>query len=113
MLLPEEENFLTYWEANRAAFSEPLSKLVRGLPMAIVFGMPILIFIAVVYFFLPDWYTKISKATAQTFVVISIAVLIAIIFYAFVRMHFKWEQNEQLYLELKQKQKKTQAAKLI
>lgn len=105
MLLPEEEDFLIYWETNRADFSKPMSKLLRGLPMAIVFGVPILVSIAVVYFLFPDWYTKISKANAQTFIVISLAVILAIVFYAFTRMHFKWEMNEQLYLELKQKQK--------
>jgi hypothetical protein len=37
-------------------------------------------------------------------------VLIAVVFFAYFRMHFLWEQNEQLYLELLHKQKKQDAA---
>jgi hypothetical protein len=108
MLMEEEEKFLTYWENNRDEFSGATSKFVRGLPMACVFGLPILLFIAAVYLFLPEWYIKISKTSPQAFFVVVIAVIIAIIFYAFVRMHFKWEMNEQLYNELIAKKKKSE-----
>jgi amino acid permease len=112
MLSEEEQKFVMYWERNREEFSSPLSKLLRGLPMAMVFGLPILLLILCVYLFLPEWYIKISKTSAQTFLVVVIAVFIAIVFYAFTRMHFKWEMNEQSYLELKHKQKKMDAANL-
>jgi magnesium-transporting ATPase (P-type) len=110
MLTTEEEKFMQYWEQNKEAHSSFISKLLRGLPMACVFGLPILLLIVSVYFFLPEWYTKISKTSPQTFFVVVIAVTIAILFYAVVRMHFKWEMNEQLYQELKQQQKKIDAA---
>lgn len=74
--------------------------------MACMFGLPILLLIACVYLFLPEWYTKISKTSPETFVIVTIAVFIAIFFYAFTRMHFKWEMNEQLYKEIKYKEKK-------
>jgi hypothetical protein len=110
MLSVEEENFLAYWEQNRAMQSTLISKLLRGLPMACVFGLPILLLIVCVYLFIPDWYIKISKTSPQAFFVVVIAVIIAIIFYAVARMHFKWEMNDQLYQELKLKQKKANAA---
>jgi len=110
MLSAEEENFIKYWEENREIRSGSLNKLLGGLPMACMFGLPILLFIVCVYLFLPNWYTKISGTSSSTFFVIVLAVFIAIIFYAFTRMHFKWEMNEQLYLELKHKQRKQQAA---
>lgn len=106
MLSAEEEKFIRYWEENRENQSTFLSKLTRGLPMALMFGLPIFLVIIAVYFLSPEWYTKISSALAGTASVIVIAVFIAIIFYAFTRMHFKWEMNEQLYKELKQKEKK-------
>ena len=81
--------------------------------MACVFGLPILLLIVCVYLFIPDWYIKISKTSPQAFFVVVIAVIIAIIFYAIVRMHFKWEMNDQMYLELKHKQKKDDAAKKL
>ncbi len=110
MLTKEEQNFMTYWEQNRDEHSGFISKLLRGLPMAMVFGIPILLFVAVVYLFFPEWYTKVSMAIAGTVPTIIVAVVIAIIFYAFTRMHFKWEMNEQLYRELQQKQRKGSAA---
>ncbi|MEJ7610856.1 MAG: hypothetical protein WKF88_06730, partial [Ferruginibacter sp.] len=77
---------------------------------AMMFCLPILLLVVCVYFFFPDWYTKISGTSAATFFVVIIAVIIATLFYAFARMHFKWEMNEQLFLELKYKQKKQEAA---
>ena len=64
----------------------------------------------VVYLFFPDWYTKISGTTPWTFIVVLIAVIIAILFFSYFRMHFKWEMNEQAYLELKYKQEHSDAA---
>ena len=106
MLTAEEEKFVKYWDENREKHADSMSKLIRGLPMASMFGLPILLLILCVYFFFPDWYTKISGTSAETFVVVVIAIVIFILVYAFARMHFKWEMNEQLYLELKYKQKK-------
>ncbi len=110
MLTAEEEKFIQYWEQNKEAHSSFISKLLRGLPMACMFGLPILLLIVCVYLFIPDWYTKISNTSPQTFFVVVIAVIIAILFYAVARMHFKWEMNDQLYQELKQVQKKAEAA---
>ena len=108
MLTDDETRFLQYWEKHKELHSTFSSKLLRGLPMACVFGLPILLLILSVYLFLPEWYTKISKTSPATFVVVVIAVLIAIVFYAFIRMHFKWEMSEQQYKELKAKEKKAE-----
>ncbi len=109
MLSEDEVRFIKYWEAGREEYSGFRSKLLRGLPVAALFGLPILVLIITVYLFFPDWYTKISNATAQTFLVVVIAIIIFIVCFAYARMHFKWEMNEQLYLELKYKQKKSAA----
>ncbi len=106
MLTDDETRFIQFWEKNKELHSSFSSKLLRGLPMACMFGLPILLLIACVYLFLPEWYTKISKTSPQTFLVVTFAVFIAIVFYAFTRMHFKWEMNEQMYKELKFKEKK-------
>ena len=111
MLTEKELSFIQYWETYRIAHSSFTSKMLRGLPMAIMFGLPILLFILSVYLYFPEWYYKISNTTSGSFVAIIIAVLIGIIFFSYFRMHFKWEMNEQLYKELLYKQKKSQAAK--
>ena len=108
MLTDDENRFIAFWEKNKQLHSTFSSKLLRGLPMACMFGLPILLLLACVYLFLPEWYTKISKTSPETFLIVTIAVFIAIFFYAFTRMHFKWEMNEQLYKEIKYKEKKSE-----
>ena len=110
MLSDKELAFLHYWEHHRLPQSSFISKLSRGLPMAIIFGLPIILSIVIVYIFFPEWYTKISATTSGTFIVIVIAVVLAVLFFSYFRMHFKWEMNEQAYLELKYKQKRSDAA---
>ena len=91
------------WEQVREKEGTIQSKIINGLPMAMLFGLPILLIIAVVYFLSPDWYTKVSNRLSGSLVTIVIAVFICILFYAYFRMHYKWEMNEQLYRELKSK----------
>ena len=110
MLSEKELAFVSYWESNRAALSSFKSKILKGMPMALLFGLPIILFILMVYIWFPVWYTKISATTSGSFITVVIAVCIAIIFFSYFRMHFKWEMNEQLYRELKYKQKKENAA---
>ena len=107
MLSEKEHEFLEYWEQNREAQGEFMSKLLRGLPMAILFGLPILLSVLAVYLFSPEWYTKISKTSPGTFITVIIAMCLVILFYAFFRMQYKWEMNEQLYSELKSKENKS------
>lgn len=106
MLTDHELRFIAYWEKVREPKSRFSAKLAGGLPMAMLFGLPILLFMVVVRIFFKDWYAKISHFGIGPFIAAIVAVMIAIVFYAWFRMHFKWEMNEQFYKELKTKQKK-------
>lgn len=110
MLSEKQNNFILYWESVREKESNFARKLSGGLPMAMIFGLPIILSVVVVYLFFPDWYMKISNTTSGSFVVIVVAVIIAILFFSYFRMHFKWEMNEQLYLELKNLQIRSEKA---
>ncbi len=77
--------------------------------MAILFGVPILLSVALVYFLSPDWYTKISQKVPGVIVPLLLAVILSIVFFSFGRMHFKWEMNEQLYKELKMKKEQEES----
>ncbi len=101
MYTEDEAKFIAYWEKVRTEHGKFHSKLIRGLPIAILFALPVLFTIAAVYFFSPDWYTKISQKAGSSSGAIVAAVCIMIIFFSFIRMHFKWEMNEQFYRELK------------
>jgi uncharacterized membrane protein len=106
MYSQKEQEFMKEWEHVRENESHFLSKLVRGLPMAMLFGLPIIILLIAVYFLSPDWYTKISPAVPGVLGTLITSVIIIILFFSYFRMHFKWEMNEQLYMELKNRQEK-------
>lgn len=110
MLSEKEVSFIRYWEQYREKESGALQKIIGGFPMAIIFSMPIILLVIVVKIFLPDWYTKISGTSPGMFITAIVAMLVIALFYSFFRMHYKWEMNEQLYKELKAKQKKDNAA---
>ena len=103
MLLEKEIKFIEYWENARIKESRFSSKLISGLPTALLFGLPIILFLGIVYFFFPEWYTKVSNISGGTMLTILIAVLIAGMFYSYFKMHFKWEMNEQYFMELLKK----------
>lgn len=103
----KDKAFIKYWEQNRSEQSSFISKLLRGLPMAIIFALPIILSVVVVLIFFPDWYMKISKNSSGAFITVVVAMIITVVFYSWFRMHYKWEMNEQLYKELKAKENKT------
>jgi hypothetical protein len=123
MLNEKDQAFITYWEAVRERESTFKHKFLTGLPMALMFGLPILLFFGVVKIFFPSWFTtatykqtdvvlpewsiKFMKLSAGDLMAGFIAVMIVILFFSYFRKHYKWEMNEQLYKELKSKEKKT------
>ena len=107
MISEKETAFLRYWERNREIEKTFISKLTKGFPMALLFGLPIILLVIVVKLFFPDWYMKISGMSPGMVVTAVIAVIGIVLFYSYFRMQYKWEMNEQLYKELKSKQNKS------
>ena len=107
MLSAKDKEFIAYWEKERERHNSVPARLIGGLPMAILFCVPILLLITAVYLFLPEWYTRVSNSMAGAMTTIVIALIICILFFSYFRMQYKWEMNEQLYKELKQKASKT------
>ncbi|QNA43531.1 FeoB-associated Cys-rich membrane protein [Lacibacter sediminis] len=98
MLSAQEKEFMQWWEQNRSREKRLLSQLTIGLPLGLAFGFPILL--AVMF---RGWYKNMPYVSGSQLTIILIAVLLVIVFYAIFKMRFKWEMNEQRYLELKQK----------
>lgn len=107
MLSEKEKQFLNYWEKERVRLKGFTAKLMAGLPMAVLFCAPILLFIVSVYLFFPEWYTKVSGSIGGSMSAIVVALLICIVFFSYFRMQFKWETNEQYYRELRNKDSKS------
>ena len=103
MLSEKENKFLDYWESSREHESDIRVQIMKGLPMAMLFSLPIILSVVVVRLYFPEWYAKLSKTSPGMFITAIIAVLLIAFFYAWFRMRIRWENNEQLYQELKQK----------
>ena len=105
MLTEQEIFFIDYWEANREKQKKLFYGLAVGLPVGLVFALPILISVL-----FHEWYKSMVFISGSQITVILIAVLSIAVFFALFRMKFKWEENEQLYKELKFKEQNTDAA---
>ena len=105
MLTKDEKLFLEYWEKNRDKEKRFLRQLAGGLPIGLIFALPVLV--AVIFH---NWYKSMIYISGSQIIVIIVGVLVITVFFAIFRMKFKWENNEQLYKELKFKEKKDGAA---
>ena len=105
MLTKDEKLFLDYWEKNRDKEKNFFRQIAGGLPIGLVFALPVLV--AVIFH---GWYKNMTYISGSQIIVIIIGVLGVAVFFAIFRMKFKWESNEQLYKELKFKEKKDDAA---
>ncbi len=96
---PDEEKFLSYWEANREKESRVAVQLLFGLPYGILFSIPILVNFLLGRF----WYKRADAVGLSQFnpIVLVIAVLLISIFIAVLNRKFRWEKLENQYLELK------------
>jgi hypothetical protein len=100
----DERKFLLYWEKQRLKDKRLTNQLMFGLPIGILFSIPILI-----NFFLGKfWYKRADAVGISQFspTVLVIAVLLITVFVALLNRRFRWERLEQQYLELKAKEKK-------
>ena len=101
MITEQEKLFIDYWEKNRDRQKRSFHQLLLSLPIGLVFALPILL--SVIFH---DWYKRMIFISGSQLTVVLIGVLGIAVFFALFRMKFKWEQNEQLYKELKYKQEK-------
>lgn len=113
MITEKERQFIHYWEQAREQRKGFANRVFSGLPMAFLFFMPILLSLLTIYFFFPDWFTKISNVPTNVYFTVFVAILICCIFFSYFRMQYKWEMNEQLYKELKKKENKPAASAII
>lgn len=103
MITEQEQLFINYWEANRDKQKKILYQLAWGLPIGLVFALPVLLSVL-----FHDWYKSMVFISSSQITIILITVLGIAVFFALFRMKFKWEENEQRYKELKFKQGKNE-----
>ena len=99
MLTEQEKRFLEYWEANRLREKKINKQLLLGLPIGLLFAIPVLILLFSGKF----WYQRASmEANSQSSpVILMIAVICIAVFVAVFYKRHQWDMREQHYLELK------------
>ena len=88
MISEKEIKLITYWELEREQRAKFSNKLLSGIPMAFLFGLPILLSITVVYLFFPEWYTKISNLPKGILPTIFLAVILSMLFFPVIKILF-------------------------
>jgi membrane protein YdbS with pleckstrin-like domain len=102
MLTQQEKQFLRYWEANRLREKKLNKQLLVGLPIGLLFAVPVLIAL----FSGKLWYKRAdmqANASSSPVILIIAIICIAVFVAVFYKRH-QWEMREQHYLELKAKE---------
>lgn len=104
MLTEDEKKFIQYWEANRDHQARLFTQLMAGIPIGIIFSVPVLILLYTSRF----WYKRADMLinTQLTPLLMFFAVFIIAVFVAIFYKRHQWDQNEQQYLEFKNKEKR-------
>jgi hypothetical protein len=103
MLSDHEEAFITYWAANRDKQKRTFRQFLLGIPLALLFVIPITLN------FFSGWYKRAAMVRDTPDFnpgVLLLALVIIVVFIAIFSRKFKWEQNEQRYIELLAKKKR-------
>lgn len=99
MLTDRDKKFIAYWELNRDKEKKVFRQLLVGLPLGLLFAVPIVIN------FSSGWYKRATMwarghADDSTGPVVVIAALIILVFVAIFSKKHRWDMNEQAYREL-------------
>ena len=97
MLTQREKDFIRYWEANRLRRKKVVRQFLVGIPIGLLFVIPIVIN------FSSGWYSRADmEARSADFnpVVLLIALLLIVGFTAIFYQRHQWDQYEQHYREL-------------
>jgi hypothetical protein len=103
-LTEEEIRFMAYWEENRLKQKKLLNQLVIGLPLGVIFAVPVLLNL------FSGWYKRANmEANAELNpIVLVTAVILIIVFVAVFSRKHKWDMKEQYYRELDVKRQESE-----
>lgn len=108
MLTENEQRFVKYWEANRLREKRWQYQLLTGLPLGLLFSLPVIILLMTAKL----WYKR-AEMEANALgspVVMIIAVLVIAVFVAIFYKNHRWEMKEQLYRQLMAREEAEKAA---
>jgi hypothetical protein len=108
MLDKKEKAFIAYWEANRDRLGRWDRQLLLGMPVGLLFALPILLN------FLSGWYQRADmEARSQEFspAVLLLGVFLIAGFTAVFYKRYRWDRNEQRYRALLLRQQEEERGK--
>lgn len=102
MLSSENEAFLAYWSKNREKEKTSLRPFLVGLSSGFAIG------IAVIVVMESGWYVRANMVANSrlSYLVFLLAILLTAVFIAFMYRKFRWEMQEQRWMELLAAKKK-------
>ncbi|RYY29640.1 MAG: hypothetical protein EOO04_06890 [Chitinophagaceae bacterium] len=104
----QRRQFIAYWEANREREGKLSTQLLFGIPVGVLFAVPVLVIIISAKL----WYKRADMAvnTQLSPLLIIIAVAAIAAFVAVIYKRHQWEMKEQQYLEFKAYLEKNETA---
>ncbi len=102
MLSKQDEAFVVFWSKNREQEKTSIRPLLVGISAGLAIGVLILVVLSA------GWYERANMVANTRFsmFVFILAILILSFFMAFLYRRFRWEMQEQRYLELTAKKEK-------
>lgn len=99
--------FIKYWEARRESERKLLYQLATGIPVGLLFALPI----AIILFSSRYWYKRADMVANSSMSpsVLILAMLMIAGFIAIIYKRVQWDKKEQQYLELLSKEKHEKA----
>jgi len=107
MISQRDKDFMRYWEANRLRRKKTVTQFLIGIPVGLLFVIPIVIN------FSSGWYKRADmEANSADFnpLVLLLALLLILGFTAIFYQRHKWDQYEQHYRELLARQQREESA---
>lgn len=102
MLSSTDEAFLSYWSKNREQQRTSIRPFLIGLSAGFAFGISLILALSA------GWYERANMEANSKLssIVLLLAILLISFFMAFFYRKFRWEMQEQRYLELLASKKK-------
>lgn len=97
MLSKEESSFIEYWEKNRLRRKKVVRQFLLGVPLGLLFVIPIVINLATGWYKRADMEANSSEFDPR---VLFVALLLIVGFTAIFWQRHQWDQYEQRYREL-------------
>jgi membrane protein YdbS with pleckstrin-like domain len=97
----QERLFVEYWERRRTTESDIVYQLMAGLPIGLLFSLPIMILL-----YTGQWWHKRADMVANSRLsplILVIAIFLIAVFVAVLYKRHQWDMKEQQYLEIKRR----------